>query len=128
MSPLYFLYRHCFAISSHIYIYICNNNLNLEEGPPFGGEDCAHIPVRLAAILIVLHVVDTLINVSTEVVLFFAHLERTRLGKITPGTSASLAVSSHAFILHIFMFSGIAPLGYDALLCFDALRVFSRQC
>ena len=32
---------------SYVYIYI-----NLEEGPPFGGEDRAHIFVRLAPILI----------------------------------------------------------------------------
>ena len=73
---------------SSIYIY-----MNLEEGPPFGGKDCAHVPVRLAPILIVLNMVETsMFPWRRSWFVFPSDLERTRVGRITSGTSALVVV------------------------------------
>ena len=107
-------------ICLYIYIYISIYIYNLEEGPPFGGEDHAHIPVRLAPSLIVLNMVETSMFPWRRSWFFCTFGTHTRWENHKWYVSIGrrwrfpLVLSFYTF----FMFSGTPPLGYDALLCF----------
>ena len=88
-----------FINESFDYIYI----YNLEEGPPFGGEDRAHIPVRLAPILIVLNMVETSMFPWRRSWFFLQIWNAHALGEsqVVRQHWSSLVVSSRAFVLHL---------------------------
>ena len=80
----------------YLYIYIKKS----EEGPPFEGEeDCAHLPVRLAPILIVLNTVATSMR-SFFLVLQIWNAHALGESQVVRQHWSSLVVSSRAFVLH----------------------------
>ena len=105
---------------------------NLEEGPPFGGEeDRAHIPVRLAPILIVLNMVETSMFPWRRSWFFVGNLERTRGGRITSGASALVVVGGFlsCFCFPLFLCFREARRSVMTFCCvFDASRNFARPC